>query len=74
MGLPIPRWVWRGMEERYTRVEQIERRVRMLFGVFGVYGVLLLEFKPAYPMGARQAQYLMTWSRTPTRTASSCKC
>ena len=55
---PIPRWVWRGMEERYTRVEQIEHRVRMLLGVFGAYGVLPLEFKPAHTVGDLLVQHL----------------
>ncbi len=57
-GKSIPRWVWRGMEERYTRVEQIEHRVRMLLGVFGAYGVLPLEFKPAYTVGDLLVQHL----------------
>ncbi len=52
------RWVWRGMEERYNRVEQIEHRVRMLLGVFGAYGVLPLEFKPAYTVGDLLVQHL----------------
>jgi hypothetical protein len=57
-GKPIPRWVWRGMEERYNRVEQIEHRVRMLLGVFGASGVLPLEFKPAYSVGDLLVQHL----------------
>jgi hypothetical protein len=57
-GQPIPRWVWHGMEERYTRVEQIEHRVRMLLGVFGSYGVLPLEFKPAHTIGDLLVQHL----------------
>ena len=57
-GKPIPRWVWRGMEERYNRVEQIEHRVRMLRGVFGACGVLPLEFKPAHTVGDLLVQHL----------------
>ncbi len=52
------RYESRGMDERYTRVEQIEHRVRMLLGVFGAYGVLPLEFKPAYTVGDLLVQHL----------------
>jgi hypothetical protein len=57
-GQSVPRWVWRGMEERYTRVEQIEHRVRMLLGVFAAHGVLPLEFKPAHTVGDLLVQHL----------------
>lgn len=57
-GKPVPCWVWRGMEERYIRVEQIEHRVRMLLSVFGSYGVLPLELKPAYTVGDLVVQHL----------------
>jgi hypothetical protein len=57
-GKPIPRWVWRGMEERYNRAEQIEHRVRVLLGVFGSYGVLPLEFKPVYTVGVLLVEHL----------------
>lgn len=46
------------MEERYTRVKQIEHRVRVLLGAFGASGVLPLEFKPAYSVGDLLVQHL----------------
>jgi hypothetical protein len=55
---PIPRWVWRGMDEGFRRVEQIEHRVQMLLGIFGAYGVLPLEFKPAHTVGDLVVQHL----------------
>ena len=55
---PIPRWVWRGMDEGFQRVEQIEQRVQMLLGIFGAHGVLPLEFKPAYSIGDLLTQHL----------------
>jgi hypothetical protein len=55
---PIPCWVWRGMDERFQRVEQVEHRVQMLLGVFAAHGVLPLEFKPAQSVGELLAQHL----------------
>ncbi len=46
-GKPVPACVQRGMDERYSRVEQIGHRVSMLLGAFGAYGVLPLELRPA---------------------------
>jgi hypothetical protein len=43
----VPRWVERGMGERFSRAEQLEHRVQMLLGIFSAKGVLPLEFKPA---------------------------
>jgi hypothetical protein len=37
----VPRWVERGMGERFSRAEQLEHRVQMLLGVFSAKGVLL---------------------------------
>jgi hypothetical protein len=54
----VPRWVERGMGERFSRVEQLEHRVQMLLGVFSAKGVLPLEFKPAYSVGDLLLQHL----------------
>ena len=43
----VPRWVVRGMGERFSRAEQLEHRVQMILGIFSAKGVLPLEFKPA---------------------------
>jgi hypothetical protein len=50
--------VWRGMDEGFRRVEQVEHRVQMLLGIFGAYGVLPLEFKPAHSIGDLLVQHL----------------
>jgi hypothetical protein len=42
------------MDERFRRVEQVERRVQMLLGIFASHGLLPLEFKPAYSVGDLQ--------------------
>jgi hypothetical protein len=55
---PVPRWVERGMGERFSRVEQLEHRVRMLLRIFAAKGVLPLEFKPAYSVGDLLTQHL----------------
>jgi hypothetical protein len=55
---PIPRWVWRGMDEGFRRAEQIEHRVQMLLGIFAAHGVLPLEFKPAHSVGDLLVQHL----------------
>jgi len=47
----VPRWVERGMGERFSRAEQLEHRVQMLLGIFSAKGVLRLEFKPAHSVG-----------------------
>jgi hypothetical protein len=54
----VPRWVERGMGERFSRVEQLEHRVQMLLGIFSAKGVLPLEFKPAYSVGDLLTQHL----------------
>jgi hypothetical protein len=54
----VPRWVERGMGERFGRVEQLEHRVQMLLGIFASHGVLPLEFKPAYSVGDLPLQHL----------------
>jgi hypothetical protein len=54
----VPRWVERGMGERFGRVEQLEHRVQMLLGVFAAKGVLPLEFKPAHSVGDLLTQHL----------------
>jgi hypothetical protein len=54
----VPRWVERGMGERFSRAEQLEHRVQMLLGVFSAKGVLPLEFKPAYSVGDLLTQHL----------------
>ncbi len=54
----VPRWVERGMGERFARVEQLEHRVQMLLGVFSAKGVLPLEFKPAHSVGDLLTQHL----------------
>jgi hypothetical protein len=54
----VPRWVERGMGERFSRVEQFEHRVQMLLGIFSAKGVLPLEFKPAYSVGDLLTQHL----------------
>jgi hypothetical protein len=54
----VPRWVERGMGERFGRVEQLEHRMQMLLGVFSAKGVLPLEFKPAYSVGDLLTQHL----------------
>jgi hypothetical protein len=54
----VPRWVERGMGERFSRAEQLEHRVQMLLGIFSAKGVLPLEFKPAYSVGDLLLQHL----------------
>jgi hypothetical protein len=54
----IPRWVERGMGERFERLEQVEHRVQMLLGIFAAKGVLPLEFKPAYSVSDLLTQHL----------------
>ncbi len=54
----VPRWVERGMGERFGRLSQLEHRVQMLLGVFSAKGVLPLEFKPAYSVGDLVTQHL----------------
>ncbi len=54
----VPRWVQRGMGERFGRLEQVEHRVRMLLGIFAAKGVLPLELKPAYSVGDLLTQHL----------------
>jgi hypothetical protein len=54
----VPRWLLRGMGERWRRVEQIEHRVQMLLGIFAAKGVLPLEFKPAHSVGDLLVQHL----------------
>jgi hypothetical protein len=54
----VPRWVERGMGERFARVEQLEHRVQMLLGVFTAKAVLPLEFKPVYSVGDLLTQHL----------------
>jgi hypothetical protein len=54
----VPRWVERGMVERFGRVEQLEHRIQMLLGVFSAKGVLPLEFKPVYSVGDLLMQHL----------------
>jgi hypothetical protein len=54
----IPRWVERGMGERFSRAEQLEHRVQMLLGVFSAKGALPLEFKPAHSVGDLLLQHL----------------
>jgi hypothetical protein len=54
----VPRWVRAGMDERFRRLEQVERRVQMLLGIFASHGVLPLAFKPAYSVGDLLLQHL----------------
>jgi hypothetical protein len=54
----VPRWVERGMGERFSRAEQLEHRVQMLVGIFCSKGVLPLEFKPALSIGELLTQHL----------------
>jgi hypothetical protein len=54
----VPRWVERGMGERFSRAEHLEHRVQMLLGIFSAKGVLPLEFKPAYSVGDLVTQHL----------------
>ena len=54
----VPRWVERGMGERFSRAEHLEQRVQMLLGVFSATGVLPLEFKPAHSVGDLVTQHL----------------
>jgi hypothetical protein len=54
----VPRWVERGMGERYSRAERLEHRVQMLLGIFSAKGVLSLEFKPAHSVGDLLTQHL----------------
>ena len=57
-GKPIPAWVQRGFDERYTRVEQIAHRVSMLLGAFGAYGVLPMELRPVASFADLIVQFL----------------
>jgi len=54
----VPRWVQRGMGERFVRVERLEHRVQMLLGICAAKGVLPLEFKPAHSVGDLLVQHL----------------
>jgi hypothetical protein len=54
----VPRWVERGMGERFSRAEQLKHRVQMLLGIFSSKGVLPLEFKPAHSIGDLLTQHL----------------
>jgi len=54
----VPRWVRRGMGERFARVQQVEHRVQMVLGILSAKGVLPLEFKPAYSVGDLLTQHL----------------
>jgi hypothetical protein len=54
----VPRWLERGMGERFSPVEQVEHRVQMLLGIFSAKGVLPLEFKPAHSVGDLLTQHL----------------
>jgi hypothetical protein len=54
----VPRWVERGMGERFSHAEQLEHRVQMLLGIFTAKGVLPLEFKPAHSVGDLLTQHL----------------
>jgi hypothetical protein len=54
----VPRWVERGMGERFSRAEQLEHRVQMLLGVFSAKGAPPLELKPAYSFGDLLTQHL----------------
>src|SRR6478752_3299847 len=54
----VPRWVERGMGERFSRAEQLEHRVQMLLSIFSAKGVLPLEFKPAHSVGDLLTQHL----------------
>jgi hypothetical protein len=57
-GKPIPVWARAGMDERFSRVGQVEQRVQMLLRIFVSHGVLPLEFKPAYSLGDLLLQHL----------------
>jgi hypothetical protein len=46
------------MGERFSRVEQLERRVQLLLGSFASHGVLPIEFKPAHSVGDLLTQHL----------------
>jgi len=54
----VPRWVERGMGERFSRAEKLEHQVQMLLGIFCARGVLPLEFKPASSIGDLLTQHL----------------
>jgi hypothetical protein len=53
-----PRWVERGMGDRFSRAQQLEHRVQMLLGIFSAEGAPPLEFKPAYSVGDLLTEYL----------------
>src|SRR5262249_39248079 len=57
-GMPLPRWVRAGMDERFRRVQQVEARLQMLLGIFAAQGVLPLEFKPAHTVADLLVQHL----------------
>jgi hypothetical protein len=54
----IPRWVERGMGQRFSRAEQLEHHVQMLLGIFSAKGVLPLEFKPTHTIDDLLTQHL----------------
>src|SRR5215831_16018085 len=54
----VPRWVERGMGERFSRAEQLEHRAQMLLGIFSAKAVLPLEFTPAHSVGDLITQHL----------------
>jgi hypothetical protein len=63
----VPRWVERGMGERFGRLEQLEHRVQMLLGVFSAKGVLPMEFNPAHSVGDLLTQHLDELEQEATR-------
>ena len=73
-GQQIPAWVWRGTDEGFRRVEQVEHRVQMLLGIFGAHGVLPLEFKPVHSVGDLLVQHLDDLGRKPTRRVVYSRC
>lgn len=54
----VPRWVERGMGERFSHAERLEHRVQMMLGIFSAKGMLPLEFKPAHSVGDLLTQHL----------------
>jgi hypothetical protein len=63
----IPRWVERGMGDRFSLAEQLEDWVQTLLGIFSAKEALPLELKPAHSVGDLLTQHLEEWEQEAER-------
>jgi hypothetical protein len=69
----VPRWVKRGMGERFSRAEQLEHHVQMLLGIFSAKGVLPLESNQRTPLVTSSRSISTSWSKRPSARAGCCR-